>query len=223
MTAIPFEQPVHYPESDGRPMAESELHRKEMTYLVDALEDHFRGDPRVYVGGNLFLYYKKGNPRAVVALDVFVVRGVPKRLRKTYKLWEEGIPPGLIVEVTSESTREEDLGPKRDCYEQLGVAEYFLYDPTADYLENRLEGLRLVEGRYRPVQPEPDRSLLSRTAGVVLTLEGSRVRLADAATGERLLRFEERTAALEAAEARAKALEDEVARLRHQLEARGSG
>ncbi len=231
MTAFPLEQPIHYPESDGQPMAESDLHRDEMVYFIDALKDHFGDDPLVYIAGNLFLYYEKGRPRSVVAPDVFVVRGVPKRQRRVYKLWEEGVPPCLVVEVTSESTRNEDLGTKRDRYEQLGVEEYFLYDPTADYLPTRLEGLRLVKGRYRELPHEPDGSLLSRTTGVRLVLEEPLVRLVDAVTGKRLLRSEEKNAAIQAAEARARSaearaeeetaarrvLEQELERLRRQL------
>lgn len=48
--------------------------------------------PDVYVWGNLFLYYREGDPRACVAPDVFLIRGVGKRKenpRRTYKLWEE--------------------------------------------------------------------------------------------------------------------------------------
>src|SRR5438094_770635 len=94
-------RPVHYPESDGKPMAESDLHRKEMTRLIETLDDFFAAGADVYVSGNLLLYYEEGNPRASVAPDVFVVRGVPKRDRPIYKLWEEGAPPTVVIEVTS--------------------------------------------------------------------------------------------------------------------------
>jgi Uma2 family endonuclease len=198
MAAIPLQQEIFYPESDGQPMAESDLHREEMTYLVDALRNLFRDDPPVYVAGNLFLYYEQGRPRSGVAPDVFLVRGVQKRRRKIYKLWEERVPPCLVIEVTSESTRDEDLGFKKDLYERLGVEEYFLYDPTADYLTSRLQGFRLTNSRYRPVTLEADGSLHSRTAGVTLALEDSRIRLVVTATGRRLLRYEELARLLEA-------------------------
>ena len=66
---------VDYPSSDGQPMAETDHQRTPLTYAIDALRDHFRDRPDVYVSGNLFIYYQKGNPRAVVAPDVFVVLG----------------------------------------------------------------------------------------------------------------------------------------------------
>ena len=61
---------VHYPSSDGRPMAESDFQRTPLTYAVDRLRHHFRGRRDAYVSGNLLLYYEEGNPRASVALDV---------------------------------------------------------------------------------------------------------------------------------------------------------
>jgi Uma2 family endonuclease len=228
MTAIPFQQEIYYPESDGQPMAESDLHRKEMSYLIDSLDDHFAQTPDVYVAGNLFLYYVKGDPRSVVAPDTFVVKGVPKGNRKVYKLWEEGGQvPCLVVEVTSDTTRDEDLEKKMSLYERLGVDEYFLFDPLGDYLSPRLQGHRLVRGRYQPLSSR-NGSLASRTTGVTFMLEGGHIRLIETATGEPLLRREEwkaRAARVAQAETRLaaeiearRAAEDEIARLRAELE-----
>ena len=138
MTAIPLRREVEYPGSDGRPIAETEIHLNELFDLLAALKCRYRGVTDVYVGGNLFLYYRQGDPRSVVAPDVFFVRGVPSGLRKTFKLWEEGVPPCFIIEVTSGSTRDEDVRKKKVLYEQLGVEEYFLHDPEGDYLSPQL-------------------------------------------------------------------------------------
>jgi Uma2 family endonuclease len=114
---------------------------------------------RTYVGCNLFVYYEEGNPNAVFSPDVFVVRGAPQRQRDTYKLWKDGPAPSWVIEVTSKSSRVEDKGNKRAVCEMLGVAEYFLYDPRAEYLEPPLQGFRLVAGAYRPI-PVDDRGEL---------------------------------------------------------------
>ncbi|MGH2544173.1 MAG: Uma2 family endonuclease, partial [Ardenticatenaceae bacterium] len=115
---------TEYPESDGKPMAETEVHRQEMTDLIAALAEFFRHQPDVYVGGNMLLYYEEGNPHASVAPDVFVVKGVSKEVRRTYQLWREQRPPTVIWEITSRSTRLEDLGNKRVLYAMIGVQEY---------------------------------------------------------------------------------------------------
>lgn len=217
MAAIPLHhQEIEYPDSDGQPMAESTLHRRVMSDLIEALERRFEADPGVWVGGNLLLYYVEGNPRFSVSPDVLLAP-VAKWDRPIYKLWEEGQPPRFVIEVTSSTTRQEDLGKKKDLYQRLGVEEYILFDPLGDYLEPRLQGHRLQAGRYVQIPLQPDGSLLSRVTGLILQPEGTNLRLIDAETGERLLWIAELRAAGRAAEERTQALEEEVARLRAEL------
>jgi Uma2 family endonuclease len=204
MAAIPLQREVFYPESDGKPMAETDLHIDELIYLRRALRHHFRDEPDVYVAGNLLFYYRQGDPSGVVSPDLFVVQGIPKKQRRKYLLWEEGKAPCMVVEVTSRSTRREDLA---DLYEQLGVEEYFLFDILGEYLSPRLQGYRLRDGRYQALQPGPGGALVSETIGIILVPETEALRLVDAATGEILLRPEE----MEAEVAR---LKEELARLR---------
>ncbi len=212
MAAIPLRQrdPIDYPESDGKPMAETHIHLKEMVYLIEAFEEHFQSSTDVYVGGNLLFYYVEGDPRSCTSPDCFVVRGTDKTLRRTWRLWEEGRGPCFVAEVTSRSTRGEDLKHKKELYERLGVEEYVLYDPLAEYLSPPLQGFQLAGGRYQPLPLAPDGSLASRT-GVTLRIENGRIRLRNSATGEPLLRVEEKN------EAR-RTLEEEIARLRRELQ-----
>jgi Uma2 family endonuclease len=218
MSAIPLQRDVEYPESDGQPIAESDLHREEMSDLIHALVRRYRDVPDVYVSGNLFFYYVQGDPRSVVAPDVFLIRGVPKGRRRIYKLWEEGRVPSLIIELTSDSTQDEDLTTKKELYERLGVEEYFLHDPYQDYLDPSLQGFRLMKGRYQPILPGPDGSLPSLSTGLRLRTEGKRLRLVDAATNEPLLWGEELDAALEHEVAARRSLEEELDRLRREVE-----
>lgn len=225
MTAIPLQRhDVYYPESDGKPMGETEIHVEETIYFITALKDRFRDAQDVYVGGDMFLYYVEGDPRKVVAPDVFVVLGVPKRKRRIYKLWEEGLPPTLVVEVTSSDTRREDQGRKKALYEYLGVAEYILYDPLGEYLKPRIQGFRLVGGRYEPIPQTPKDALQSRTVGLTFRMEGSQLRLIDTATGDPLLRDEEVRELARTTEERARVAEEEAAHLKAELERlRGGG
>jgi Uma2 family endonuclease len=220
MSVVPlqYEDDIFYPESDGQPMGESDLHRAEMSDLIDALQDRFRDAVDVYVSGNLFFYYEKGNPKAVICPDVFVVHGVPSRPRPIYKLWEEGRVPSMVIEVTSSSTRGEDLRTKKDRYERLGVEEYLLFDLLGDYLEPRLQGHRLSGGKYQPMRPAADGSLESRTTGLILRPEEKHLRLVDAATGKLLIRPKEARAALEEERSARLRAEDELTRLRRELE-----
>ncbi|HWM90527.1 MAG TPA: Uma2 family endonuclease [Thermoanaerobaculia bacterium] len=185
--AIPLEQqPIEYPTSDGKPMAETTLHRMVMSDLIEGLAAYYAAEPDVWVGGNLFLYYREQDPRSVVAPDVLLVKGVEKWNRPIYKLWEEGRPPSLIVEVTSKSTRDEDLDEKKGIYQHIGVEEYILFDPYGDYLKPRLQGYRLTERGYSALSLELDGSLLSRTTSLLLRPEAERLRLVEPATGRLL-------------------------------------
>lgn len=219
--SIPLQNEIHYPESDGRPMGETEIHAQVLEDLRFALVRRYAGVPDVYVWGNLFLYYREGDPKACVCPDVFLIRGVGKRTddrRRTYKLWEEGgRVPSLVIEVTSESTRDEDV-EKKKLYERLGVEEYFLFDPLGEYLRPRLQGLRLEGGRYQPLVQRVDGALESRTTGLVLKPEGKQLRLVDKETGEVLLTAAETDEARLAAEDRIRSLEQELKRLRERPE-----
>ena len=143
------------------------------------------------MAGDLFVYYEEGNPRAVVAPDVFVALGAGKHQRHSYKLWEESKGPDFVLEITSRSTREEDQGRKREVYAALGVEEYWLYDPTGDYLEPRLQGHRLEAGAYRPLsgvrRVDGGLSVRSDVLGLDIGLEaGQGLRFHDPASGEDL-------------------------------------
>jgi hypothetical protein len=150
------------------------------------------------------LYYEQGNRRKSVAPDCFVVWDVEPRRRRTYKLWEEGKGPRVVFEVSSKSTKREDFGRKMRLYAQLGVEEYYIYDPTSEYLKPPLAGYRLVGGGYAPMQPQNQEvdlgdmafvpgageppEYVSPLLGLRLVLdENRRLHFYDEATGERLL------------------------------------
>ena len=202
---------MEYPYSDGRPMVESEAQLSVMLYVVPALKWYFRNCPDVYVGADMFMYYEEGNPAAVVAPDVFVVLGAPKRAdapRLSYKLWEEPKGPDFVLEVLSRSTRAADLGEKRALYASLGVEEYWLYDPTGEQLPSRLRGMGLDGDRYRPLAPSTEalrgRRLQSAVLGVdVRVLQDGALRMSDSVTGQDLLTYDEEHDGRRAAEVRA--------------------
>src|SRR5262245_20219201 len=134
MASVPdslISEDLDYPTSDGRPMAETDLHRELIVDLIQTLDDWFADDPDVYVSGNLLLFYEQGERRKHLSPDVFVVKGVPKIKRKHYLLWREKKGPDAVIELTSASTRDEDIEDKFEMYrETLRVPEYFLFDPN---------------------------------------------------------------------------------------------
>jgi len=175
--SLPTERIVIYPESDGKPMAETDIHRKLMTDIIETLDNYFKELDDVYVSGNLLLYYEEGYPKKSVAPDVFVVFGVKKKERRTYRLWEEGKGPDFVLELVSRKTYQNDLREKKELYASvLGVKEYYLFDPDRKYLPSPLLGYRLFDGLYFPIQPVDNR-LPSETLGLELGEEAGVLRL----------------------------------------------
>jgi Uma2 family endonuclease len=227
---------VDYPTRDGRPVGETDVHRDRHFDLVHVIRDVFAADPMVYVSGNLLIFYVPGDKRRHVAPDVFVIRGVPKKQRDNYLIWEEGRAPDLVIELTSRSTRKEDLVKKFELYRDvLGVEEYFLFDPKAEYLDPPLQGHRLTEGRYVPIEPVGGR-LPSAILGLELEAVGNELRLYDPAAGRYLPTAQEikqslreteaarqqEAAARQQAEAEAERLRRELEDLRHRLAGGGA-
>ena len=185
---------IFYPESDGQPMGETGIHVNVSIAMWQMLRDHFRHRPDVYIAANMFMYYEQGNPHVSVVPDLYVATGVGNEERRTYKIWEEGKPPDLVLEVTSLSTRRDDEGRKRELYQSLGVGEYWQFDPTGDYLDPPLQGLRLTGGRYQPLElgalPDGEVTAHSAVLGLDLRVKDEEImelRLHDPATGRYLL------------------------------------
>src|SRR5262249_30205404 len=162
---------IDYPDSDGRPMAETPRHRQIMTDTITTLQVWFADDSQGYVSGNMFIYYIPGDRLRHVSPDVFVAKRVAKNPtpeRRRYLVWEERKGPDLVMEITSESTREEDLDDKFALYQNtLKVQEYFLFDPYGEYLQPPLRGYRLHRGRYVRIKPVKGR-LPSKVLGLHL-------------------------------------------------------
>ncbi len=208
---------IEYQTTDGEAMVETDIHRDQMVYLIEALKAHFQAGSQVYVAGNLFIYYEEGDPQSRVAPDVFVVFGVERKLRRTYRLWEEGQAPDVVIEVSSRSTRREDLWEKRGLYEYLHIAEYFLFDPLDEYLHPPLQGYQLVEGEYRALKAKQDKQgqwrLSSRRLGLELRTEGNFLRFYDPQEDKKLLTPLEAQERARQAEIRIAELEAELAQL----------
>jgi hypothetical protein len=98
---------VIYPESDGKPMGETDLHIEETIRLRQLLKRFYAGQS-VYVSGSLLVFYQQGDPKKFVVPDVYAVKALEPRNRRFYKLWVERRPPDVIFEVTSKKTKKHD-------------------------------------------------------------------------------------------------------------------
>ena len=212
-TAAPARHVV-YPTRDGKPMAETDKHAQLMMYARSALQVYFADQPNVYVSGNNFVFWEEGNPKARISPDAYVVFGSEMRLRDSYKSWEEdGRLPNVIFEFTSRKTQQEDTDTKLPLYEHtLRTPEYFLFDPTGDYLKPRLQGYRLQAGHYIRLELIEDR-LHSEQLGLDLVQVGETMRLYDPVRQEFLPTVLEQAQQIAMAQAEIQRLRAEIAAL----------
>jgi Uma2 family endonuclease len=180
------ETEIYYPESDGKPLGETEYHIDATIYLYQTLKHRYRRKP-VYVASDMFLYYEEGNPRAVKAPDVMAFKNISKQRRRIFKTWVEKAFPCVIIELVSVNSVAEDLGEKKVLYARLGVREYYVFDPEGTCLDTPLQGFRLRGKKYVPIAAEPDGSLVCQELELRLQAEGDLLRLLEGKSGRRLL------------------------------------
>ncbi len=85
MSVPQISEEIEYPESDGVPMGETDLHRDWIIRILDILRYRYRGQ-HVYVASDLLVYYDEGIPRHFVVPDNFVVLDCdPGRRRVAYR------------------------------------------------------------------------------------------------------------------------------------------
>jgi len=205
---------VVYPDSDGEPMGETGFHVRATLHLYAVLSHFFRDKTGVYVAADMFFYYEEGNPKAVKAPDVMVIKGADKHERRTFKTWEEQAVPCVIFEVTSKSTMIDDLVTKSILYASLGVCEYFVFDPLNEYLKDRLAGFCLEGKEYISIQPDNKGFLFSKELGVFLAAEENILRVIDPRTNKPVPGLDEAMMMAEQERRRAEAAEAELERLR---------
>lgn len=185
--------------------------------IIDLLLRWFKAANRsVAVMGDNFIYYlDEDGQRRPVAPDVFVALDVDLELldqQRSYFIEDMGKPPDFVLEIGSPSTAHRDLDEKTRIYAQLGVPEYWMFDPTGGRRYGfPLRGMRLANGEYRPIDmvEGPDGSMggHSDALGLDLLWDGNDLQLIDPVAGRRLRRSEELEADVRSAEARARSAE----------------
>jgi Uma2 family endonuclease len=161
-------------------MSESS-HFRVLACLYSSLQAHFGQENAPYIAVQTPLHYDSAHPTLTKQPDLMVVKGVSRQDRARFNLWEESETPSVVFEITSDATWMEDLVNKSALYMQLGVKEYFIFDPQGEFLRNHIQGLRLVDkdGRreYVPVVANKDGTLTSQALSGHLLVQGDLLRL----------------------------------------------
>ena len=209
------------------------LQEAPLTRLIYLLRSLFENRPDVFMSGMVFVSYDVTDGNARLAPDFFIAFDVPNESIRTnlpnFWVWEIGKVPDFVLEMASPSTADNDLGYKRDKYAELGITEYWRFDPTGgDYYGQPLAGERLVDGEYLPyeLQEEADGSVIGYSPLLDLDFywDGDEFDVLDPVTGrtvDKRIAAEERAELAEeradAAETRNRELLAEIERLRQQI------
>lgn len=170
---------VIFPPGDlysDEPPLETDLHRLQMTLLIQCLEWLWRSRDDFYASGNITIYYSPRQRKSedFRGPDFFVVLGTERKTRKSWVVWEEGGNyPNVIIELLSDSTAATDKGLKKEIYQNtFRTPEYFWFDP------NNLEfaGFMLVGGKYQPLSPNTQGWLWSQQLELYLGVDGDKLR-----------------------------------------------
>ena len=144
------------------PEMESDLHLLQIILLLQCLKGLWSERNDYYAAGNMTLYYSPAmvKNRDFRGPDFLVVKDVENYPRRSWTVWEEGWKfPNLIIEILSDTTAKVDRTTKKDLYAELGIEEYFWFDPML--LE--FVGHRLSEGEYQAIEPNNRGYLWSET------------------------------------------------------------
>jgi Uma2 family endonuclease len=232
---VPFHREhIHYPDSDGQPMADNTLQFDWIAILKWNAEAYFADRDDVFVAGDNLIYPVEKEPEIRQAPDVYVAFGRPKVYRGSYKVWEEGgIFPQVVFEVWSPNNRYTQMEKKWHFYEKYGAEEYYIvYPDFPAHLDGWLRRddkfveLEELNGHTSPrlgfrfglVKGEltvfgPDGRPLRRPDEIALELTHERLR-ADRATAERNVERERAEQEAKRAEEEAKRAERLAAKLR---------
>jgi hypothetical protein len=184
---------------------------QEMMHILSGRYTGMGRRPDVFLSSNTILCYDRNDLNVRVSPDCYLAFGVDKlaiRRRRLYLPWEVGKPPDLAIELASVTTARHDVTGKRRIYAEIGISEYWRFDPTGgDFYGEPLAGDRLVDGIYQPFEltTEPDGVLkgYSPLLDICLCWADEWLYFYVPATGEYIRNLPEEMAAREAAEASA--------------------
>jgi Uma2 family endonuclease len=144
------------PDSDDTPV-DNELQDLIPHVLKDSLALIWAERMDWFFGVDMGIYYDPEKPTATIVPDGFLSIGVPRiidsDLRLSYVLWDEQVIPIMVLEVVSQ-TRREEYTEKKEDYAKMGVLYYVVYNPLRKR-KPRLEVYELKDSVYESLQGEP--------------------------------------------------------------------
>jgi len=152
-----YDLPSEYPEDPGLP---DEFHIIQPRLLSDTFSPPNYPEDQVLVATDLNIYYDPQHLLWYKRPDWFGVVGVSRLyqqrdMRLSYVMWQEKVPPLVMVELLSPGTEKEDLGQtlrevnqppsKWEVYERIVKIPYYI---VFDRYKDKLQAFKLGSGSY---------------------------------------------------------------------------
>jgi colicin import membrane protein len=169
-------------------------HEVDGFYLRGAIQAKLADDPSAVVLTDCRVAWDVPGLRAH-GPDVTVIFGVRRRRDwRTFDVAVEGVRPSLLIEVTSDDSRRNDLVVKVEHYARAGVSQYVIADAREEHGARRVKliSYRLGPGGYEPQPPDDRGRVWLESVGLWLGVEpwpevgGERLVCYDPETGERI-------------------------------------
>jgi Uma2 family endonuclease len=218
---LTLEDTLHPQEGDC--IMESDVHDLMLTYLATVFRWRTAHDPSTLILSDTGIYWD--DPRLSYthhSPDITVILGIKNRkaFYPSFSVGEEGVRPRLIIELVSPNNRKNDVETKVQNYHECEVPMYVIADRKGYDDPWKLIGYRWQPDEYAPIATDRRGWIWLEDLNLWLGAEGLRIvcyerdgkEIGDYTTIARKLEAEKQRA--EAAEAKLKAMEEEVARLR---------
>ena len=157
-----------------------------VSYWHGALYGHYGSQGRlVCVLADHLLLVDRDVGTAAVVPDVMVAFDVEPGERLSYKVWQEPKAPDFVLEVLSQDTWRVDVFEKPALYADLGVLEYWIFDPRGIRRGGpQLEGWQLRRGgEHDPLPSSNGGDGHSELLGLDLVPNGKSLWLRDPESG----------------------------------------
>jgi Uma2 family endonuclease len=195
--AVP--DPMHLEgwEEQDEPLA-SDPHSDEQAYCFTALRYLLNPDGH-YVAMDRWLRMDPADEHDLLLPDLLIARDLRARQWgvNQYLPWEVGKAPEVLAEFLSPTSKDADQKDKPRRYAELGVREYFLFDPDGSFGVPRIQGWTLhQDGSRTALARREDGSVVSGVLPVAFRLVDDHIGVVDTRTGQLALRYEEAQALL---------------------------
>ncbi len=157
---------------------QSQAHQRLFSEFTVQLMQLFADEPMVNVGGDQAFYWNSEDDRESVCPDAYLIRGIDKAPRDSFKLWEERqkfptLSIRFVLEIWSKSNPMSERFKKYDAYRFLDVAEYL----EVDLLLGELLLHRKANNHYLTIEPNDKGRIFSQELNAELALEDGLLRL----------------------------------------------